>query len=375
MTNKRFKKYLTKTNNLLQKNILLPEFEDVRVLKAASKFINKKLGKITILGEEKEIIGKFKRLGLNYDKTRLKILNNENSNLLNVFSKTIFKLRIKKNKYLKTAKHLIKNKNYFGTMMVSHKLVDGMVSGATYTTENIIIPALQLIKKKEGINKVSYLFFMLLKTKVVIYGYCALNIKKSYKDLVDIVTSTLETSKVFGIKPKIAILSDLTCYSETGYSIERIKNSIYRIKNSIERIKNSIYRIKNSIERIKNSIYRIRKYRIRKYRIRKYRIRKYRIRKTPKKLMIEGPIQYDAAANSEIIKENIKNYILKENANIFIFTDIMSVNNTYKAVNLEKKSIAIGPLIQGLTKPINDLSIGATVEDIYHTILITSLQR
>ncbi|MGX7593237.1 phosphate acetyltransferase [Candidatus Karelsulcia muelleri] len=324
MKPKIFKKYILKKSKKIQPNILLPESEDYRIILAADKFISQKIGKVTLLGKKERIIRHMKSLGIRFLKSRINILDYKNSLLLKIFYQKIYKIRNNQVMTLKEAKKKGLDKNYFGIMMVYYNLVDGMVSGALSTTADTIRPALELIKCK---NNISSIFFMLLKKRVVIYGDCAINIIPSFNNLVDIVESTIQTAKQFNITPKIAMLSYATGNSASGPTVEKIKNVTQLIK-------------------VNNP-----------------------------NLEIEGPIQYDAAVDEKIRRKKIKNSKLIGKANIFIFPDLNSGNNTYKAVKLETNTVAIGPILQGLKKPINNLSRGATVDDIYHTILVTSIQN
>lgn len=325
-TPQKFKKKIFYKSKNAQKHIVLPEGEEERIIIAASIFIYNKLGKLTILGDSKTIKKKIKNLNLYWDENRIKIINPKNSIYLNEFAETLYELRKNKGMKFEEAKFIISDFSYFGTMMVYKGMTDGMVSGAVNTTANTVRPAFQIIKQKIGIKTVSSMFFMLLQNRVIIYSDCAIISTPTSEQLADIAICSAETAKLFGIKPKIAMLSYSSGNSGFGKEVEKVREATYIV-------------IKNNPS-----------------------------------IIIDGPIQYDAAVDTEICKNKLPNSQLKGKANIFIFPDLNSGNNTYKAVKHETKSISIGPILQGLKKPINDLSRGSTVKDIYNTIIITCIQ-
>ncbi|YCJ93825.1 MAG: phosphate acetyltransferase [Candidatus Karelsulcia muelleri] len=326
ITPQKFKKKIFFISKNAQKHIVLPEGEEERIIIAASIFIYNKLGKLTLLGDKKKIKNKIKNLNLFWDEKQIKIINPKNSIYLNEFAETFYELRKEKGIKFEEAKVLISDFSYFGTMMVYKGITDGMVSGAVNTTAKTVRPAFQIIKPKIGIKTVSSMFFMLLQKRVIIYSDCAIISTPTSEQLAEIAICSAETAKLFGIKPKIAMLSYSSGNSGLGKEVEKVRKATEIVKY------------------INPS------------------------------LRIDGPIQYDAAVEKKICKNKLPNSKLEGKANIFIFPDLNSGNNTYKAVKHETKSISIGPILQGLKKPINDLSRGSTVKDIYNTIIITCIQ-
>ncbi len=317
---------ILKQSKIAQKHIVLPEGIEERVLRAASLFIKEGLGKITILGNPKKIMDKVNCLGIYWEEERMTILDPVSSSLYEDFYITLYHLRKEKGLHLTDARTIMSDVSYFGTMMVYKGLADGMVSGAENTTAKTIRPALQFIRTKTDINTVSSIFFMLLKDRVLVYGDCAIVPDPTAEQLADIAIVSAKTAVDFGFAPKIALLSYSSGLSGSGKQVEKVRIATEIVKN-----------------------------------------------RAPN-LVVEGPIQYDAAVDPIVGKKKLPNSSVAGYANVFIFPDLNTGNNTYKAVQRETKSLAIGPVIQGLNKPINDLSRGASVEDIFNTLLITSIQ-
>ncbi|AGC66981.1 phosphate acetyltransferase [Candidatus Uzinura diaspidicola str. ASNER] len=317
---------IVKQSKIAQKHIVLPEGNDERILLAASFFSKEGLGKITILGNPKKIMAKVNSLGISWEEERITILDPVSSNFYEDFYSTLYHLRKEKGLKLTEAKNLMLDISYFGTMMVYKGLADGMVSGAENTTASTIRPALQFIRTRTDINTVSSIFFMLLKDRVLVYGDCAIVPDPTAEQLADITIVSAKTAEDFGFEPKVALLSYSSGHSGSGKQVEKVRIATEIVKN-----------------------------------------------RAPK-LLVEGPIQYDAAVDPKVGKKKLPNSHVAGSANVFIFPELNTGNNTYKAVQRETKSLAIGPVIQGLNRPINDLSRGASVEDIYHTLLITSIQ-
>jgi len=316
--------------NLLQraaldkKTIVLPEAYDARILKASEVLLNSNIVDIVLLGNPDDIEHKANIIGVNISKAT--IIDNTNSKYLKEFSKVLYDLRKHKGLTKEKSTEILKtDSNYFATMMVHLNYADGMVSGSVSTTANTVRPALQIIKTKPDTSIVSSIFFMCLETKVLVYGDCAINPEPNAQELADIAISSATTSKIFGIDPKIAMLSYSTGQSGTGSEVEKVKEATKLVK--------------------KNS-----------------------------KFLVEGPIQYDAAIEKSVAKSKLPNSKVAGNANILIFPNLNTGNNTYKAVQRSSGAVAIGPILQGLNKPINDLSRGCLVSDIINTIAITAIQ-
>ncbi len=308
-----------------KQHIVLPEANDDRILRAAEILLLRKVVTITLLGDETEIIHRAKSLGLNL--TKAKIINPQTSNLTVKFANAYYELRKHKGVLPEYALELMtKDYNYFGTMMVYEGLVDGMVSGATGTTANTVKPALQIIKTAPGIDIVSSLFFMCLENNVLVFADCAINQSPSARELATIAITSANTAQSFGIKPRIAMLSYATGNSANSHDVQKVKDAVLMVKA-----------------------------------------------KAPK-LQVEGPLQYDAAIDPIIGAKKLPGSLIAGHANVLIFPDLNSGNNTYKAVQRSSGAIAVGPILQGLNGAINDLSRGASVSDIVYTVAITAIQ-
>ena len=308
------------------KNIVLPEGNDDRILKAAARLIAQEIVMLTLLGNPVEISASIKRLGLNIDLSKMQIIDPAASEYYEEYVQTLFELRKDKNVTLEMARDLMTDVSYFGTMMVYKEHADGMVSGATHTTQHTIRPALQIIKTRPGISTVSSVFFMCLEDRVSVFGDCAVNPNPTAEQLAEIAISSADTSKLFGIEPRIAMLSYSSGTSGVGEDVEKVRRATMLVKE-----------------------------------------------KRPD-LKVEGPIQYDAAVDLSVGRQKIPNSEVAGQASVLIFPDLNTGNNTYKAVQRETGALAIGPMLQGLNKPVNDLSRGCTVDDIFNTVIITAIQ-
>ncbi|MFC2272746.1 MAG: phosphate acetyltransferase, partial [Capnocytophaga ochracea] len=238
----------------------------------------------------------------------------------------LYELRKSKGLELSQAKDLMLDSSYFGTMMVFLGDADGMVSGAVNTTAHTIRPSLQFVKTKPGVNTVSSVFFMLLHDRVLVYGDCAVVPNPTAEQLADIAISSADSAIAFGIEPKVALLSYSSGDSGSGADVDKVREATALVKE-----------------------------------------------RRPE-LLVEGPIQYDAAVDPKVGKQKMPNSPVAGQANVLIFPDLNTGNNTYKAVQRETGGLAIGPMLQGLKKPVNDLSRGALIPDIYNTVLITAIQ-
>jgi len=307
-----------------KKTIVLPESNDERILRAAEIILRRSVADIILIGDEDELREHYLRLGL--DLSGATIINHKKSKLMDEFVESFYLLRKVKGLSYDGAKDAMLHVNYFATMMVQLGYADGMVSGAIHSTGDTIRPALQIIKTVKGISVVSSVFFMCLKTKVLIYGDCAVNQDPDANALCEIALSSAKTAKAFSIEPKVAMLSYSTGESGTGVDVEKVRSAT-----------------------------------------------KLAQKKSPS-LLIEGPIQYDAAVNKSVAKTKLPDSKVAGDASVFIFPDLNTGNNTYKAVQRSSDAVAIGPILQGLNKPINDLSRGCLVADIVNTIAITAIQ-
>jgi len=307
-----------------KKRIVLPESNDKRILKAAENILCNNVADIILLGDKDRVLKDAKQLG--YDISKATIINHKTSKLIEEFADKFYQLRKNKGITKEMAYDAINHPNYFGVMMVELGYADGMVSGARHTTAETIRPAFQIIKTKPNISLASSLFFMCFKTNVLVYADCAINIDPTAQELATIAITTADSAKQFGIEPKIAMLSYSTGNSGKGKDVDKVKEATQIVK---------------------------------------------RLRKD---LIIDGPMQYDAAVSKEVAKIKMPNSKVAGNATVLIFPDLNTGNNTYKAVQRSSGAIAIGPIIQGLKKPVNDLSRGCLVEDVINTIAITAIQ-
>ena len=307
-----------------KKRVVLPESSDERVLRACEIILRRDAADIILLGDEEEAKAHYQRLGL--DLSRATIINPRTSWRMEEFANTLYEMRKEKGLTLQRAKDAMMQPNYFATMMVHTGVADAMVSGAIHSTADTLRPALQIIKTTPDVALVSSLFFICLKTKVLVYGDCALNQNPNAAELAQIALSCAATANYFGIEPKVAMLSYSTGESGSGEDVQKVREAT-KIAKSIR-----------------------------------------------PDLEIEGPIQYDAAIDKEVAMIKLPNSKVAGEATVFIFPDLNTGNNTYKAVQRSSGAVAIGPILQGLKKPVNDLSRGCSVEDIVNTILITAIQ-
>ena len=326
MTPKMFQYNLVKRARKHRKHIVLPEGNDERIIIAASRLLAMNVVDISIIGNKKQIENKVAELGLEFDFSKVAIINPIESKHYDDYVNTYFELRKGKNVTLGMAKDLMEDVSYFGTMMVYKGHADGMVSGAAHTTQHTILPALQFIKTKPNSSVVSSIFFMCLEDRVSVFGDCAINPNPTAEQLAEIAISSADSSLAFGIEPKIAMLSYSSGSSGKGDEVDKV-----RAATEI-------------------------------------------VRKKRPDLKIEGPIQYDAAVDMEVGKSKMPNSEVAGQASVLIFPDLNTGNNTYKAVQRETGALAIGPMLQGLNKPVNDLSRGCTVDDIINTVVITAIQ-
>ncbi|RME97428.1 MAG: phosphate acetyltransferase [Chloroflexi bacterium] len=318
--------------NLVQKakankrHIVLPEATDERILRAAEILSEQDIVEITLLGNEDEVKQAMARHGRSLDFNKVHLVDPEKSPLFDDYWDTLYQLRKHKGLTREHARDLICDVSYFGTMMVYKGHADGMVSGAAHTTMHTIRPALQFVKTKPGFSVVSSVFFMCLEDRVLVYGDCAVNPKPTAQQLAEIALASADSSLAFGIEPKVAMLSYSSGDSGKGEEVDRVREATQIAKERRPDLK------------------------------------------------IEGPIQYDAAVDPEVGKKKLPNSEVAGQATVLIFPDLNTGNNTYKAVQRETGALAVGPMLQGLNKPVNDLSRGCTVEDIVNTVVITAIQ-
>ncbi|CAN5467449.1 phosphate acetyltransferase [soil metagenome] len=307
-----------------RKRIVLPEGSDDRILQAAGTLLSRSVVDLTILGDESEL--RSRAAGLGVDLAEAQFLSPTDPDLREQFAQEYAKLRAHKGMTVEEARDIVTDVSYFGTMMVHLGMADGMVSGAAHTTAHTITPALQFIKTVDGVDVVSSVFFMALEDRVLVYGDCAIVPDPTSDQLADIAISSAATSEQFGIDPRIAMLSYSTGESGSGADVDKVRAATELVRS-----------------------------------------------RRPD-LLVEGPIQYDAAADVAVAKTKMPDSQVAGRATVFIFPDLNTGNNTYKAVQRSSGAVAIGPVLQGLRKPVNDLSRGALVRDIVNTVAITAIQ-
>ncbi len=307
-----------------RKHIVLPEGTEERILRAAEIMVLRDVCDITLLGNVEEVKRKASGLGLSLKGAR--IVDPQTSELLPAFTDTYYELRKHKGVSPDMARDTMVDVSYFGTMMVHLGHADGMVSGSVHTTAHTIRPSLEFVKTKPGISIVSSVFFMCLADRTLVYGDCAIVPDPTTEQLADIAISSAMTAKGFGIEPRIAMLSYSTGTSGTGADVDRVRHATRLV------------------------------------------------RERQPDLKVEGPIQYDAAADATVAKVKLPGSEVAGQATVFIFPNLNAGNNAYKAVQRAANAVAIGPVLQGLNKPVNDLSRGALVADIVNTIAITAIQ-
>ncbi|MDR6973121.1 phosphate acetyltransferase [Leifsonia shinshuensis] len=307
-----------------KKHIVLPEGEDDRILRAAHTLLSRGVARLTILGEPFEVRSRAIELGL--DLSGAEVLSPFDDVLRLRFAEEYARLRSHKGITVDQAADTVTDASYFGTMMVHLGLADGMVSGAAHTTAHTIRPAFEIIKTTPGVSVVSSVFLMALADRVLVYGDCAVIPDPTSEQLADIAISSAMTAQQFGIDPRVAMLSYSTGDSGAGADVEKVRTATELV------------------------------------------------RERAPELAVAGPIQYDAAADAAVGAAKMPGSEVAGRATVFIFPDLNTGNNTYKAVQRSAGAVAIGPVLQGLRKPINDLSRGATVDDIVNTVAITAIQ-
>ncbi|MCZ4079123.1 phosphate acetyltransferase [Rhodococcus sp. H36-A4] len=307
-----------------RKHIVLPEGNDDRILRAAGRLLQRRVAQLTLLGEEGPIRRRAAELGVQLDDAQ--VLDPATSDYAEVFAAEYTELRKHKGMTIERAREVMTDISYFGTMMVHKGIADGMVSGAAHTTAHTIRPSFEIIRTAEGVNTVSSIFLMCLSDRVLAYGDCAIVPDPTAEQLADIAISSAQTSAQFGIEPRVAMLSYSTGDSGTGAGVDKVRAATALVRE-----------------------------------------------RSPE-LLVEGPIQYDAAIEPSVAKSKLPNSEVAGRATVFIFPDLNTGNNTYKAVQRSAGAIAVGPVLQGLRKPVNDLSRGALVEDIVNTVAITAIQ-
>ncbi|MFI7605821.1 phosphate acetyltransferase [Micromonospora sp. NPDC049366] len=306
------------------RHLVLPEGGEERVLRAAEVLLRRGVAELTLLGRPDDIARRARELGVDVDDAR--VVDPLTSEWRDDFAAEYARLRAHRGITAELAHDIVAQPNYFGTMMVSTGHADGMVSGATHTTAATIRPAFEIIRTVPGVSVASSVFFMLLADRVLVYGDCAVNRDPDAAQLADIAISSADTAARFGIEPRVAMLSYSTGSSGAGEDVEKVAAATALV------------------------------------------------RERRPDLLVEGPIQYDAAIDPAVAATKLPGSPVAGRATVFIFPDLNTGNNTYKAVQRSAGAVAVGPVMQGLRRPVNDLSRGATVPDIVNTVAITAIQ-
>ncbi len=307
-----------------RRTIVLPESTDDRILASADILLRRGVANLILLGDAQSIKARASHLGLGLQ--GVEVVNPADPELVERFAAEYARLRAHKGVSIEQAREKLKDLSYFGTMMVHLGMADGMVSGAINTTANTIRPSLEFIKTKPGVTVVSGSFLMCMPDRVVVYADCAVNPDPTAEQLADIAISSAETAIAFGIEPRVAMLSYSTGTSGTGADVDKVRQATELV------------------------------------------------RERRPDLALEGPIQFDAAVDPTVARTKLPDSPVAGRATVFIFPDLNTGNNTYKAVQRSSGAVAIGPVLQGLNKAVNDLSRGALVEDIVNTVAITAIQ-
>jgi len=310
-----------------RRHIVLPEGTDERILRATETIRRRGVAEITLLGPPDEVRLRAAALGLDLD--GVPVIDPTGADAADLRERLAVRYagaRAHKGVTLEQARDIATDASYFGTLMLYEGLVDGMVSGAAHTTAHTIRPAFEVIRTVPGTAIVSSVFFMCLADRVLVYGDCAVNPNPDAEQLADIALSSAATAQRFGVEPRIAMLSYSTGASGSGADVEKVRTATRLV------------------------------------------------RERRPDLPLDGPIQYDAAVDAVVARTKLPGSDVAGQATVFIFPDLNTGNNTYKAVQRSAGAVAVGPVLQGLRRPVNDLSRGCTVPDIIDTIAITAIQ-
>ncbi len=324
MTPEEFQQGLVNKAKSNKRRIVMPEGSEERTLKAVDRIIHEGIADITLVGGEDEIKAAAAKVGA--DISGAQIIEPAKSDKLDAYANILYKALKHKGKTLEVAKKAALDSIMYGTIMVQAGDAHGLVSGAIHSTGDTVLPALQVIKTQPNVSSVSSVFFMCLPQGILVYGDCAILPNPTAEQLAEIAICSAETAQKFGIEPRVAMLSYSTGSSGKGPDVDKV---VQATKIAQER---------------------------------------------KPELALEGPLQYDAAVSEAVAKIKLPDSKVAGKATVFIFPDLDSGNITYKAVQRSTNSIAIGPVLQGLNKPVNDLSRGCSVEDIVYTVVITAIQ-
>jgi phosphate acetyltransferase len=328
VTPKMFEYRLLQRARTHKQHIVLPEGEEERILRAAAILSRRDVVDLTLLGNKDTILHKSSRLGLQLN--GIQIIDITDDERFDDYAQTYLELRKHKRLNMENARDNMSDPSYFGTMMVYKGHADGMVSGSIHSTRNTLRPSFEFIKTKPGFSIISSVFFMCLEDRILVYGDCAVNPDPTAQELAEIAIASAHTAKTFGLEPRVAMLSYSTGESGVGEEVEKVREATH-IAQKLAEI-------------------------------------------SYPGLKLEGPLQYDAAIDPGVARTKLPDSEVAGQATVFIFPDLNTGNNTYKAVQRSANAVAIGPVLQGLNKPVNDLSRGCTVPDIVNTVAITAIQ-
>ncbi|MFE4976195.1 phosphate acetyltransferase [Kitasatospora sp. NPDC056651] len=316
-----------------RRHVVLPEGTEERVLRAAEILLRRNICDLTLLGDPDAVRRTAAAHGIELpqeepgaDRAQVRIVDPATSPLRRQFAELYAKLRAHKGMTVELALDVVTDVSYFGTLMVQEGIADGMVSGAVHSTAATIRPAFEVIKTSPGASIVSSVFFMCLADKVLVYGDCAVNPDPDAQQLADIAIQSAATAAQFGVEPRVAMLSYSTGTSGSGADVDKVRKATEIV------------------------------------------------RELRPDILVEGPIQYDAAVDAHVAATKLPGSPVAGRATVLIFPDLNTGNNTYKAVQRSAGAVAVGPVLQGLRKPVNDLSRGALVQDIVNTVAITAIQ-
>jgi phosphate acetyltransferase len=310
----------------VRQRVVLPEGAEERILRAAEVLLRRNVCDLILLGDTDAVRKRAAELGINLDVGACEVIDPQTSPLREGFAEIYAKLRAHRGVSYELAHDVVADVSYFGTLMVQQGLADGMVSGAVHSTAATIRPAFEIIKTAPGAAIVSSVFFMCLADRVLVYGDCAVNPDPDAEQLADIAIQSAETAAQFGVRPRVAMLSYSTGTSGSGADVDKVRRATELV------------------------------------------------RERRPELLVEGPIQYDAAVDAAVAATKMPDSDVAGKATVLIFPDLNTGNNTYKAVQRSAGAVAVGPVLQGLRKPVNDLSRGALVSDIVNTVAITAIQ-
>ncbi len=308
----------------VRQRIVLPEPDDDRILLATDEIVRRGIADVILLGDETSVRARAGELGVDLGDST--IISPNDPTYVERYAEEFARLRAKKGVTLEQAREKVQDVSYFGTMMVHMGDADGMVSGAAHTTAHTIVPSFQIIKTKPGTSIVSSVFLMLMADRVYVFGDCAVNLDPSAEQLADIAISSAQTARQFGVEPKVAMISYSTGTSGSGPDVDKVREATELVRA-----------------------------------------------KAPE-LAVDGPLQFDASVDAAVAAKKMPGSPVAGQATVFIFPDLNTGNTTYKAVQRSSSAVAVGPVLQGLNKPVNDLSRGALVEDIVNTVALTAVQ-